>query len=98
MAAPAIDERLRRRSAVGALTVPGLWLTLTIAGVAFYVAYDDGSYDLSSRSTLAIAAWWTILLGVGLGIWPRRPIPRTAIAAGGFLLALAAWTLASAAW
>ena len=51
-----------------------------------------------SRSTIAIAIWWTILVGVALGIWPLRRVPRGAIAVGVLLAAFACWDLASSAW
>ena len=64
----------------------------------FAAAYDDGAYSLESRATIAIAVWWAILAGVALGIWPRRPVPRGAIAAGALLAGFACWDLASTAW
>ncbi len=78
----------------------------TIAGASgaalglalFAAAYDDGAYSLESRSTIAIAVWWAILVGAALGIWPRRPVPRGAIATGALLAGFACWELASTAW
>ena len=73
--------------------------TGAVVGLAlFAAAYDDGAYSLESRSTIAIAVWWTILVGVAVGIWPRRPIPRGALAVGGLLAGFACWDLASSAW
>jgi hypothetical protein len=68
-----------------------------VAGVTFAVAYDDGGYSLAARSTLGLLVWWTILVGLLLGVW--RP-PRAAAAAvpAVLLAALAGWDLLSAAW
>jgi O-antigen ligase len=68
-----------------------------VASVILAVAYDDGGYSLASRSTLGLLVWWTVLVGLLLGVW--RP-PRSAAAAvpAGLLAALAGWDLLSAAW
>jgi O-antigen ligase len=71
----------RRRRAVGCYVPP-----LLLAGAVFFVAFDSGSYALTSRNTLAIAAWWAVLLGVALTLWPLDAVPRRAVAAGAFLL------------
>src|SRR4051812_27375916 len=73
-------------------------LKLGVASVIFLVAYDDGGYDLSSRSIIAISLWWAIIICVVLGVLPLARQPRPATVAGGLLAGLAAWTLASAAW
>lgn len=80
------------------LPVSAIGTFALVAVAVFYVAYDDGSYSLASRSTIAIAVWWAILVGVGLGVWPRGRIPRGAVAVGLLLAAFAAWDLASTAW
>ena len=77
----------------------GAGATVAVIGIAvFAVAYDDGSYSLASRSAIAIAIWWTILVGVALGAWPSRRIPRAAFVTGALLAAFAAWDLISTAW
>jgi O-antigen ligase len=80
------------------LPVSAIGTCALVAVAVFYVAYDDGSYSLASRSTIAIAVWWAILVGIGLGVWPRGRIPRGAVAVGLLLAAFAAWDLASTAW
>ena len=72
------------------LPVSAIGTFALVAVAVLYVAYDDGSYSLASRSTIAIAVWWAILVGVGLGVWPRGRIPRGAVAVG---LLLDAWIL-----
>ena len=77
----------------------GSGATVAVVGIAlFAAAYDDGSYSLASRSAIAIAIWWTILVGVALGAWPSRRIPRAAFFTGALLAAFAAWDLISTAW
>jgi O-Antigen ligase len=75
-----------------------LVVTSLVAVATFLVAYDDGGYSLASRSTLAVWVWWTVALGLVLGLWPRASVPRSALVPGSLLAALAFWDLASAAW
>jgi hypothetical protein len=72
--------------------------SLGIAVATFWLAYDHGGFPLEARNPFAIGVWWGALLGVATGVWPLVRPPREAFVAGGFLAALAAWTLASAAW
>jgi O-antigen ligase len=69
-----------------------------VAAAVFYVAYEDGSYSVASRSAIAIAVWWTILVAVVTRVWPVEPIPKGAVVTGSLLAAFAVWNLASAAW
>ncbi|MDP8956842.1 MAG: O-antigen ligase family protein [Actinomycetota bacterium] len=73
-------------------------LTFAIAALVFWIAFDGGSYGIESRATLAIAAWWTVLMAVVLGLWPLARPPRAAWLAGAFLAGLALFTAASMAW
>jgi len=66
--------------------------------VAFVIAYDGGGYALASRTSTAIALWWAVFLGLGLGLVRLGPVPRAALAVGGLLTAFAALTLGSAWW
>jgi O-Antigen ligase/Tetratricopeptide repeat len=75
-----------------------LLLPIAIGGTVFWIAFDGGTYGLESRATLSIAAWWTILVAVVLGIWPLAQPPRAALLPGGFLAALAVLTAASIGW
>ncbi|MFN2470695.1 MAG: O-antigen ligase family protein [Gaiellaceae bacterium] len=73
-------------------------MTLAVAAVVFWLAYDGGTYSLVSRNTFSIAVWWTLGLGVALGLLPRARIPRAAWLVAGLLTGFAAWTGASIAW
>ena len=77
---------------------PAAWLALAVGAVVFAVAYADGGYSLASRSTLALAVWWTILLGVALGVWPLGRLTRAAADPGRAARRLRGWDLASTAW
>ena len=91
-AAGAVPRGGRAPEAIALATGAALGISL------FAAAYDNGAYSLQSRSTIAIAVWWTIVVGIALGIWPRRRVPRGAIAVGVLLAGFACWDLASSAW
>src|SRR5215471_18517990 len=80
------------------LTIPAIGTSAVVAAAVFYAAYEDGSYSLASRSAIAIAVWWTILVAVVARVWPVRPVPKGAIVTGSLLGAFALWDLASTAW
>jgi O-Antigen ligase len=71
---------------------------LLVAAAVFGLALNDGTYQVTDRSALAIAIWWAIALGVVLRFWPRRPLPGEALAGGVALLGLGAFTALSIAW
>lgn len=70
---------------------------IVVGGVLFLVALDGGSYSLESRSTLAVAVWWLILLGIVGGFFRNR-LSRAQALTGMLLLAFAAWSGLSAFW
>jgi hypothetical protein len=72
--------------------------TLAVGALLFWIAFDGGSYALDSRSTLGIAVWWTILVAVGLGVWPLVRPPRAALLVAAFLASFTALTAISIAW
>jgi O-antigen ligase len=78
--------------------MPAIGTSAVVAAAVFYVAYEDGSYSLASRSAIAIAVWWTILVAVVARVWPVAPVPRGAVVTGSLLAAFAIWGLASTAW
>jgi tetratricopeptide (TPR) repeat protein len=73
-------------------------LTLAVAGVMFWLAFDGGTYRLESRNAFAIAVWWMLLIALGLGLWPAARVPRAAQVTGGSLAAFALLTGASILW
>src|SRR5688500_15582733 len=73
-------------------------MTLAVAASLFWVAFDDGSYSLESRSILAIVVLWGALLAFALGLWPLRRPPLAALVAGGLLCAFTLVTGLSVFW
>lgn len=71
---------------------------VAVAGVTFWVAFDGGTYDLPSRNSLAIAAWWLLAVAVAARLWPRASLPAAGFAAASLLAAFALLCLAAAAW
>lgn len=69
-----------------------------VGGVVALVAYDQGGYGLASRAATAIVLWWAVLLGIGLGVWPRAPLGRAAQLVVTLFAAFASWTFASIFW
>jgi hypothetical protein len=68
-----------------------------VAGVTFLLGFNDGTYKLTDRSAVAIAAWWAIGTGLVLKAWPSRH-PRAALVSGAALAAFALLTLLSTGW
>jgi hypothetical protein len=91
-------RRSRRRARARSRPAPRLALLALTAATVFWVAYDNGSYGIGSRSSLALAIGWALILGLGLGLFPLAPPPRAAILVGALLAGFAAWTLFSLAW
>lgn len=73
-------------------------LTLAVAGLTFLLGFNDGTYQLTDRSAVAIAVWWAIGLGVAMKTWPRTRPPLAAVVAGAALAAFAVLTLLSVSW
>jgi O-antigen ligase len=72
--------------------------TVVVAALTFAVSFDGGSYGLPDRATIAIAAWWLVILNGALGLLPRVELSRSALVAGTGLAAFAGWVLLSALW
>jgi hypothetical protein len=77
---------------------PGILISLAVAAVIFTITYDNGSYDLPSRNTLAIAVWWAVIVGVALQVFNTESATRASLALAGVLAALCVWTFASVFW
>ena len=75
----------------------GYALVFGAAALTFWVAFDDASYSLASRSTLAILFWWALIMGAGLGLI-RLPARTRTLLPTLLLCLFAGWTLASLLW
>lgn len=73
-------------------------VSAAIGSTVFWLVYNRGTFSLTTRSALAIAVWWAIVLTVVLGLAPLRRPPVAAAILGSCLFALTLWTLASSAW
>src|SRR5205809_5280205 len=97
-----LEQRTLTRDAVGrawrSIIGVDVWFAAGVGGLAFLLAYDRGGFALATRATTAIVACWALLLGVGLGVWPRARVPRAAWVVGGLLALFALWTFASIWW
>jgi hypothetical protein len=76
----------------------GMILTIAVAGITWWLAFDGGTYRLESRNTFAIALWWTLLVAVGLGLWPATRVPRATLVTGGLLAGFTLVAGASILW
>src|SRR3989442_4284290 len=97
---------MRARSGPKALLDSGLLgiavapaLVLAVGLGVFLLALNNGTYDLSDRSSLAVGVWWAAAIAVGLRLWPReRSVPAAAYVAAGALTLFAFLTALSISW
>ena len=75
-----------------------VFVAAVVAVSVFWIAYDNGSYSLPSRATLAIVLWWAVILWLVLRLLRGERVPGAALVVGGLVVALAYWTLASFLW
>ena len=73
-------------------------IAAAVALAAFGAGLNQGGYALGFVAGAAIAIWWVVLFGLLLRLLPRQAPPVAAVAAGGSLALLAAWTAASLGW
>jgi hypothetical protein len=69
-----------------------------VAGVTFLLGFNDGTYQLTDRSAVAVAAWWAVAMGIALKAWPGVRLPRAALVSIAALAAFAVLTLLSSGW
>jgi tetratricopeptide (TPR) repeat protein len=73
-------------------------LTLVVAAAVFGLALNDGTYGSVDRHSAGIAIWWTLVLALGLSLWPLARLTKAALVAGCLLAAIAGFTALSIAW
>ncbi len=71
---------------------------LLVAAGVFLLALNDGTYQVTARTSVAIALWWAVGLGVVLRLCPRRRLGAEAWVAAGALALLGVFTAISMAW
>ena len=69
-----------------------------VAASLFWIAYDNGSYGVESRDSLAIGIWWTVVAVIVFGLAPKERVPRAALVLGALLASLTLWASASLLW
>ena len=62
------------------------------------LGFRGGTYDLVARQEAAIAIWWILALGFGLGLLPRSRIAGPALLPLAILVGLGAWTALGLGW
>jgi hypothetical protein len=73
-------------------------VSLGVAAVVFWVAWDDGSYGVESRNVLGIAVWWAVGTLALLSPDRRGRLRGWALVVAGLLAGLALLTLVSVLW
>jgi tetratricopeptide (TPR) repeat protein len=73
----------------GAIAVAVAYLALSLA---------EGGFSTRLQAGVAIVAWWLVILGLLVRVWPGWPPPRAAVLCGGSLFGLAALSGASMLW
>ena len=72
------------------------WLVgFATAGLTFWLAYENGSYDLSMRYALGVGVWWAVVVAFVARLARSN---RAAVVTAGALAAFALWTLVSTVW
>lgn len=66
--------------------------------VLMFALRGNGSYDLVVRQEYGLVIWWTIAVGVAIGLLPRARLSRPLLVLLGAILAYALWTALSLTW
>ena len=72
---PPVPSATPRRANEAALAVV---VTLLAGAATFLLGFNDGSYQLTDRSAIGIAAWWALAVGMAFKLWPGARVPRAA--------------------
>ncbi len=75
---------------------PAIAATVAVLYVALAVA--NGGYSTGLTAGATVAVWWTVVIALAVGAWPRSRVPGAAVGGGACLAALAAWTAISIGW
>jgi hypothetical protein len=74
-------------------------VTIVLVAVAYAaLAYADGGFSDQLIAAATVGLWWVVIIAIATRVWPGRVIPRSAIAAGLCLAALAVFTALSMIW
>lgn len=73
-------------------------IAATVAVLYVALAVANGGYSSELAAAATVGVWWTVVIAIALGGWPRSRVPSTAVVAGAFLAGLAAWTAISMGW
>lgn len=60
--------------------------------LVFFLAIEAGGYDIVLRSEAGIVIWWTVMLGVVVGMLPMTRVTRAGWIGLGVLAAIVFWT------
>ena len=73
--------------------------TIALVAVAYTaLAVQDGGYSQNLTAGATVAVWLAVAIGAVARAWPRRPVPKAALIAGGCLAALGLLTALSMIW
>ena len=76
----------------------GVAVRAAVGAVVFVLAFRHGAFAVSDWSTAGLLVWWSVLLGLIVGVWRLELAPRAAWAAAALLSLFAVWTGVSALW
>jgi O-antigen ligase len=73
-------------------------LVVAVAVAYVVVSLADGGYAPEALAAGTLLIWWTVIVGLAVGAWPRADTPRPAIAAGLCIAGLGLLTGLSLGW
>ena len=91
-------DRVARRVPSNRPHVYGALTSVALAAVLVWLSWNNGGYDTTVRYGATITVWWTVGLGILLGVLPRGRISQAGLIAIELMAAFCAWTFASSLW
>src|SRR5688500_17253703 len=73
-------------------------VSIALAVIVFWLALKGGTYAITVRNPVAMAAWLAVAVGAAAAIVPRARVPRSAFVAGALLAGFALLNLLSMVW